>query len=265
VGLRGRGPRPLVAVDLAALDLVWIQTNPAHDPRSWAHDGAFVILALAKRQGVRVVNDPETLLRAGSKIYLSSLPEAVRPQTLVSADPEEILAFVYALGGRAVLEPAGGTRGSDVLLVTAESRFNLRQIVDVVTRGGFAMAQAFVPEAAAGDVRVLLMNGAPLQAGGAAAVVRRLPGGGEFRSNVAAGGTATAAVLTERIREVCALVGPTLARDGLFLVGLDLIGPVIVEANVFSPEGLPDAGRLQGVDFLTPVIEGLEHLVGETP
>lgn len=254
-----------VALDLQGLDLVWIRTNPGRDRRAWAHEGALVILALAQRGGVRVVNDPETLLRAGSKIYLSSLPEPVRPRTLVSADPAEILAFVDALGGRAVLKPSRGTRGTDVFLVTPETRFNLQQIVDVVTRGGFAMVQEYVPEAAEGDVRVVLLGGALLRAGGEPAIVRRVPGGGEFRSNVAAGGTPAPAALTDRIREVVALVGPTLVRDGLFLVGLDLIGPVVVEANVFSPGGLADAGRFHGVDFHVPVIEALERLVRETP
>lgn len=123
------------------------------------------------------------------------------------------------------------------------------------------MAQDRIPGAEHGDTRVIVLNGGVLQAGGHLAAVQRVPGPGEERSNVAQGGTPQAATLSAAQQRTAQILAQELMAQGIHLAGLDLIGDRVVEANVFATGGLGDAGRFAGVDFLTPVVEGLvQHL-----
>jgi glutathione synthase len=215
------------------------------------------LLAIAARQGVVVVNDPVGLLRNTNKLSLALVPEEHRPRMLVSRDPGAIRRFVEREGS-AVVKPLLGTRGSDVFRVEAADP-NLNQIMDILTRDSFAMAQTYLPEAVEGDTRVLVLDGAALEHEGAVAAVRRIPGENDFRSNVHVGAVAAAGEYTPGIRRVVEAVAPRLAAAGLWLCGLDVIGDKVVEINVFAPGGLQDAKRFTGVDFVAPVLEAFER------
>jgi glutathione synthase len=234
-----------------------MRTNPARDQaRAPAHAAALTWASMAGERGARVLNAPAGLLMARDKLYLARLPSQVRPKTLVSAQPEQIEAFLDELGGSGVLKPLSGTHGRDVFLIREGDRSNLGQILDVLCRGGgYVMAQEYVPEASRGDVRLLLLRGELMEGPGGAAAVRRVPPQKGFRSNVHAGGRAEKVEITDAMREVVAAVGPQLRADGLFLVGLDLIGRLIVEVNAYSPGGLGDAGRFADTDFAGHVIK----------
>ncbi len=242
-------------------DLVLLRTNPGRDPRPWAHQVLFELARAAQESGAVVLNDPTGLARASSKLFLRSLPAHTRPRTVVSRDPVELRTFVESCGSGAVLKPLDGTQGRDVFRLLPGQNTNRNQIIDLLTRAGHAMAQEFVPEALAGDVRLIMLDGEVLQVDGVAAAVRRVPGGDDFRSNVHVGGTAVPAVLTPALEAVASAVGPVLRAEGLFLCGLDVIGDKVVEANVFSPGGLTDASAFGSVDFLSRVVDAMEaHL-----
>lgn len=246
-------PGPLVPAET-----VLLRTNPGRDTeRGWMHEVVLRMLVMARQQGISVVNDPGGLLRSSSKLYLSVVPQQHRPLTLISRNAVEIRAF-FAEVGRGVLKPLTGSHGRDVFLIDPDTRGNLNQIIAVLTREGFAMAQSYIPQAPQGDTRLLLLNGEPLMVDGRVAAVRRIPGEGDFRSNVSAGGRATPAELTPTLSEIAAAVGPQLRADGILLAGLDVIGSKVVEVNTFSPGGLPDAGRFCGVDFVGPVLDAVE-------
>src|SRR5690606_31950911 len=91
--------------------------------------------------------------------------------------------------------------------------------------------------------------------------LHRLQKDGEIRSNIHRGGKAAKAVITDEIMELVELVKPKLLQDGMFFVGLDIVGSTLMEINVFSPGGLNNASQLHGVDFVAPVIEAIEHKV----
>ncbi len=269
-GVHPEGPKALarmLAVTLAATPTTWtlgaglvvlVRTNPARPGEPpWAHQTGLQLLARARDAGAIVRADPDGLLRATSKLYLSTLPPRWRPATIVSRDPAALTAFVRSRPDRAVLKPLQGTQGDGVYLIDATAPQNLAQIVESLTRQGFCIAQDFIPEAADGDTRLLLLDGALLEAGGQPAVVRRVPATGEFRSNVAQGGHPAPAVLTPTHRALVEEVGPRLRADGLWLVGLDLVGDRVVEVNAYSPGGLVDAGQFQGVDFVGAVVDAL--------
>ncbi|MCB9742549.1 MAG: hypothetical protein H6740_08120 [Alphaproteobacteria bacterium] len=251
------GPR--VAWRLGPEDRVLVRTNPARDAgHAWAHAAALDILRVAKGSGVRVMSDPDGLARASSKVYLTALPPRFRPHTLITRDPQELRAFLADAPGDCVLKPLTGTHGRDVFRLRKADPDNLNQIIDVLTRGGYAMAQRFVPEARLGDTRLLMLEGELLRVGDAVAAVRRVPGDADFRSNVSAGGHAARSLLRPVMEELVEAVGPRLRADGILLAGLDLIGDVVVEINVFSPGGLKDSGGFEGVDFIPPVLDAIE-------
>jgi glutathione synthase len=251
---------PLECIRLDAIDLLMMRTNPARDRnRATLHDTALALAHLCQNRGVKVINRPEGLMRAASKLYLLEFPESVRPVTLVSQHPQAIRDFIQDLDGPAVLKPLQGTRGNDVFFVASPTDHNLRQIIEVISRQGPVMVQACLPDAQAGDTRVVMMKGEVLGVAGQLAAIRRVPGPGDFRSNLHAGGTAQPAVITPAMHQVMAHIGPKLMADGLFLVGLDFIGAKLLEINVFSTGGLHDAERFTGVSFAEQIVATLQR------
>ena len=57
------------------------------------------------------------------------------------------------------------------------------------------------------------------------------------------------------------MVGPKLVQNGMFLVGLDVVGDKLMEINVFSPGGLGSARQFEEVNFARVVIHALERKV----
>lgn len=249
---------PSPAMPLGQVDLLMIRTNPARDQgRAALHQTALALVRLAQDRGLCVINQPDGLIRAASKLYLLELPAFCRPQTLVSQQPGEIVDFIRGLEGPAVLKPLQGTRGNDVFFVASAADSNLNQIIDVIARQGLVMVQRCIPGAERGDTRVVVLNGEILRLGGEAAAIARIPNSGDFRSNLHAGGRAEPGVITAAMAAVVGAIGPKLVGDGLQLVGLDFMGDQLLEVNVFSTGGLRDAERFAGQDFSGAVMERL--------
>ena len=255
------GARERVQVD--ELDVLVLRNDPADDAvdRPWAQRSGLVFGQLAAARGVIVLNDPGTLADAVDKTYFQHFPEEVRPATLISRDPEEIKAFVDDQGGHAVLKPLQGSGGQGVFEVGGASRQNVDQIIESITRDGFVVAQEKLPGADRGDVRILLVNGSALQVGDHYAAFRRRNDRDDLRSNMSAGGKAKPVRVTGEMLDLVELVRPKLIQDGMFLVGIDVMGPRLLEVNVFSPGGLGSAGQLRGVDFAAAVVEAMEKKV----
>jgi len=233
---------------------VLVRTNPARDMALQDNYLGLEMLGLARERGVVVMNEPTALSRASTKLYLSTLPERVRPRALVSRDASQLTRFIREAGGRTVLKPVLGTRGRDVFLLHPEAE-NLPQILDIVCRSGLATVQDFVPEAVEGDSRIVVLGGRVLRVNGHLCAVRRVPSDRDFRSNVAVGGHPAPAVLSQEVLDMADEVAAHLLAGGIHFAGLDVIGSKIIEANVFATGGLEDAGKFAGEDFFEPVIE----------
>ncbi len=254
---------------LSQADLLMMRTNPARDTsRAPAHTLALNLARQCEGPGedqgqkVRIINQPDGLIRAATKLYLLELPDFTRPKTLVSQSRAEILSFIKNLESPAVLKPLQGTRGNDVFLIKDAQDSNLNQIIDVILRQGPVMAQRCIPGAEAGDTRVVVFNGKVLEIDGKVAAIARVPKSGDFRSNLHAGGAAQPGIVTDDMRKVVTAIGPKLVRDGLFLVGLDFIGAQLVEINVFSTGGLKNAQKFTGKDFCAHIINELTQKLG---
>jgi glutathione synthase len=255
-----RTGEPLVIDDL---DVLVMRNDPADDAleRPWAVTSGILFGQLSVTRGTLVVNDPDSLANAVNKTYFQQFPEAVRPRTLISRDPTEIADFIDATGGQAVLKPLQGSGGTGVFFVSSDESPNLNQMIEAVGRDGYVVAQEALPEADEGDVRLFVMNGEPLVAGGHHAAFRRVNKTGDKRSNMRVGGTAERVKITDELLAVADVVRPKLLADGMFLVGLDIVGTKLMEVNVFSPGGLGSCESLYKARFTDAVIESLEQKV----
>jgi len=209
------------------------------------------ILDLIDPAKTLVVNNPRGLQAANEKLYALNFPTAI-PETIVTAAKAVILEFV-AQQGAAVLKPLAGKAGEGILFLEKGDR-NLNSLIEISTQWGKlpVMLQQYLPAASEGDKRIILLNGEAIGA------VNRIPTGQDFRGNMAVGGRVASTVITEREREICDLVAPRLRQDGLYFVGLDVIGGYLTEVNVTSPTGIREIDRLHGLSLGQQVIEWLE-------
>ena len=247
---------------VSEFDLVLIRTNPGRESRAGVTDMMLMLLARAHREGVNVVNTPLGLWRASNKLYVAELAPDLRPETVVTHQEDEARSFIVSIGAPCVVKPIRGTRGRDVFFINGPGDPNLLQILDVIARQGPVMVQRYVPEAIDGDIRVVLMDGAPLTVRGHVCAVRRRPSGSDFRSNVHVGGKPEPANLSPAQLDVAHRVASKLKKDGIAIAGMDLIGGRVVEVNVFSTGGYGDAELFCGVNFTGATIDWLESCCG---
>lgn len=249
-------------ITIDELDAIMLRNVPSDDylQRPWAATAAAEFARTAMRNGVIVLSDPNGLAKASSKMYFQLFPEDVRPRTLITRDRDEIKHFANE-EGKIVIKPLQGSGGASVFLVRQEDIPNLNQMIDAVSRDGFVIAQEFLPAAEQGDMRLFVMNGRPLRVKGKYAAFRRVRSGGDMRSNIHAGGKKAAADIDETALRIAEIVRPKLVQDGMFLVGLDIVGDKLMEINVFSPGGLGSAQQFAKVNFSVSVIEAIERKV----
>jgi glutathione synthase len=250
------------SASLSEFDVVFLRNNPnvaGEDPH--AFNPAIEFGRRLRHAGVLVVNDPDGLVRAGSKMYLAGFPVDVRPKTLVTRSVERVRAFLRELDGAAIIKPLHGFGGQNVFYVGRGQTANLAQIISTVKGQGYLIVQEFLPAVARGDKRVLLLAGVPISVDGHHAVYRRMRPKDDIRNNMHVGGARKPSGLSEAERRICDLLRPRLVADGLYFVGVDLVGDKILEINVFAPGGIHNINELYGIDVGSVVIRDLERKV----
>ncbi len=199
-----------------------------------------------------VVNNPRSVRNAPEKVMVLDYRRFM-PPTLVTRSVDEVRAF-QAEHGAVVVKPIHGNGGKAIFRVPAEGD-NLSALFEVFNQTWPEphMVQPFLPEVAQGDKRIVLIDGE------VAGAINRKPGEGEFRSNLAVGGSAEATELTAREQEICAAMGPELKRLGLIFVGIDVIGGQwLTEINVTSPTGILAIDRFDGTDTPGKIWDAIE-------
>ena len=247
---------------LEEFDAVWLRSDSIQDlhERPWATGLGVVFGQMLSARGVTVVNDPVGLSRAASKLYLQEFPATIRPRCIVSRHADEIKAFIQRTG-RTVVKPLYGAQGRNVFMVEDGSDPNLKQMVAAVLEDGYLIAQEFVPGAEDGDLRLFLLDGEPLQEEGSYAAFRRVPRGNDLRANISTGGKPVEANIGETEFQIAEALRDRLIQDGMFFVGVDLIGEVVVEINAESPGGLQSVEHFTGIDFGLTICDALERRV----
>lgn len=228
------------AASMAELDILLMRTDPPFD-------GNFLtstwLLEAAEREGVLVVNKPQSLRDCNEKLFAQEFPDCC-PPTLVSSNSELIRAF-HKEHQDIILKPLDGMGGMGIFRVKEEG-LNLGAIIEELTDNNLRqiMVQRFVPEIKDGDTRILVINGEAVPYG-----LARVPMAGETRGNLAAGGSGIARKLTERDYWIVNQVAPVLKAKGLMFVGLDVIGDYLTEINVTSPTCVRELDEQCGLDI----------------
>jgi glutathione synthase len=229
---------------LSDADAVFMRTDPPVDAQ---YLRATYLLDLIDPARTVMVNSPAGVRNANEKLFALRLPE-LGPPTLVTADRRQIRDTVTSWG-RAVLKPTDSMAGRGILILDPGDP-NLASILDTATKRGRiqVVVQQWVPESAAGDRRVIVLDGRPVGA------IRRVAQAGEFRCNMAVGAAVLADTVTDRDREICAALAPLLREHGLPFVGIDVIGDFLTEVNVTSPTGLREIDALTGSNLARDTI-----------
>ena len=232
-------------VNLESVDAVFVRKDPPFDTQYlWT-----TLLLEHLRGKTLVVNDPRGLRDANEKLYTCMFPELM-PETMVTSHRERVRSFVKQVGGRAVIKPIDGAGGEGVMALI-EGDPNMRAIIDAVTDNGrkVAMVQRYLPEYKKGDKRILLLEGEPIGA------VLRVPRSDDIASNLRMGGTAHAGVVDDADKRIISRIAPQLVKDGLYFVGIDVIGGLLTEVNVTSPTGIQQISNLNHENVSKRVIE----------
>ncbi|QLE00215.1 glutathione synthase [Galbibacter sp. BG1] len=243
------------------LDVLFIRNNPTEEgaERHWAEQSGIAFGRMIQSQGVLVLNDAYALSHAFiDKLYFEELPKEIKPASIITRNKEDILTFWEAHDKKMVLKPLEGSGGADVFLIDEHEK-NINQIIKTISDQGYVIAQEYLPAVKDGDVRVLLLNGRVLEEKGEKAIIRRVSGEGEFRSNFKLGATADSSELTPAMKQIIDLTAPKLIKDGLFLVGLDIVKDKLIEINVLSPGGLERFADIGLPDFTDTIIESIER------
>lgn len=250
-------------VCLNDFDVVFLRNNPAVTAQDHADrfNPAIDFGRRLKRNGVMVLNDPDGLIRAGSKMYLSGFPEEVRPKTLISRNIDKIKLFLRDLDGAAIIKPLSGFGGQNVFYVRRGQVSNLNQMIQAVRKAGYVIAQEYLPEASRGDKRVLLLNGEPIRIGKDVAAYKRMRPKDDIRNNMHVGGARKRCEFSATEQRICGLLRPRLLADGLFFVGVDVVGDKVLEINVFAPGGIHNINELYAMNVGRVVVEDLERRV----
>jgi glutathione synthase len=199
-----------------------------------------------------VVNDPAAVRNAPEKVWVLDFARFM-PPTLVTRSLDEARSFL-AEHGEIVVKPLHGNGGKAIFKVGRDGA-NLSALLEVfnMTWREPHMIQAFLPEVMEGDKRIVFVDGE------VAGAINRLPGAGEIRSNLAAGGSAEKTDLSAAEQEICATIGPELKARGLLFVGIDVIGGKwLTEINVTSPTGIVAIDRFNGTDTPGRIWDAIE-------
>jgi glutathione synthase len=234
---------------LSDFDAVLMRKDPPFDME---YVTATWLLELAGREGARVFNDPRALRDHSEKLAIAEFAHFTAP-TLVTRMEQQIHAFIDEHAD-VVVKPLDGMGGSQVFRVS-DADPNRNVIVETLTWYGkrSVMAQRYIPEIRDGDKRILLIAGEAVPYS-----LARIPKPGESRGNLAAGGTGVARPLSARDKEIAGALGPELARRGLLLVGLDVIGDYLTEVNVTSPTCFQEIREQTGCNVAGMFIDALE-------
>jgi glutathione synthase len=235
---------------LAQLDVLLMRKDPPFDTE---YVYATQLLELAERQGLMVVNRPQSLRDCNEKLFSAWFPQ-LTPATLVSRRHQQIQAFINEHED-VVIKPLGGMGGASIFRIRAGDP-NTGVIIETLTAHGsrYAMLQQFIAAISEGDKRILMIDGEAVPY-----VLARIPAKGENRGNLAAGGSGRPQPLSATDRQIAEMVGPALRQRGILFAGLDVIGDRLTEINVTSPTCIRELDRAYGINIAGDLLDVIER------
>lgn len=244
--------RPPISVDLGGADaLLWRKDPPLH------REAARLLARLSGK--VPSMNDPGSLLLWASKARALERFGHLMPPSALAGSEGELLRAAGRIPGALIVKPLEEAGGRGVVRLSPAERPQLAQRVAAepllarsLASGAGLLVQQEVRGLVPGDIRLLCLEGRVLGA------LRRIPMRGDFRANVSAGARVAPAGLSAEALERWEAVARQLAREGLNLVGLDVVSGWLLEVNVVSPGGIPRMNALMGLRLERQVLDWLE-------
>jgi len=242
---------------LAGFDVIFMRANPPLDP-------LMLNFLDSVKDDVFIVNSLQGLREANNKLYTAAFGDShsnIIPLTHVSKNKRYLVNQIKESSAeKMILKPLNGFGGSGVILIEKSAMSNINSLLEVYVTNSdgssnYVILQEYIEGADQGDVRILLLNGEPIGA------MRRIPGSDDHRSNVSAGGSVAKHSLTKQEKALCKQIGPKLVNDGLFFVGIDVIGGKLVEVNVMSPGGITYINKVYKTKVQCKVIDFIESKV----
>ena len=249
---------------LAGFDAIFFRANPPLDP-------IMLNFLDSVKDDVFIINSLEGMREANNKLYTAAFGDAhsnIIPNTHVSKNKKYLIEQIKnSKSDKMIIKPLNGFGGSGVILIEKSAMSNINSLLDFYISGkdgtsNYVILQDYIEGADQGDVRILMLNGEAVGA------MRRVPGSDDHRSNVSAGGSVQKHTLTKAEKALCKQIGPKLVKDGLYFVGIDVIGGKLVEVNVMSPGGITYINKVyknkrkveeKVIDFLeSKVLDNLE-------
>ena len=243
---------PLGEQALDGLDIILMRRDPPFDMN---YIYTTYMLELVEKAGTLVINRPQSLRDANEKFFISYFPQCCVPM-MISSESDRLRDFV-GQHGRCVVKPLDGMGGESIFQVSSGD-MNLNVILETITRHNArpVMVQTYIDEISEGDKRILVVNGEAVPY-----ALARFAGAGDFRGNLAKGGSSKGVPLSERDRWICSQVAPELKRRGILFAGLDVIGDWLSEVNVTSPTCIRELDKEFGLNIAGQLFDAAEaHL-----
>ncbi len=240
---------PVGSKPLDELDIILMRRDPPFD---MDYIYATYMLELAEKTGTLIINRPQSLRDANEKFFITNFPQCCVPM-IISSRSDLIREFV-AQHGHCVVKPLDGMGGESVFQIS-DTDMNLNVILETITRhdSRAVMAQRYIDEITQGDKRILIVNGEPVPY-----ALARFAGEGDFRGNLAKGGSSKGVPLSERDRWICSQVAPELKKRGILFAGLDVIGDWLSEVNVTSPTCIRELDEEFGLNIAGQLFDAAE-------
>ena len=235
-------------LDLSEFGVIWLRQDPPFDMGYITNTHLLDLVA----KETLIVNNPFWVRNLPEKLLVLEFPDLI-PDTLISRDLDEIKKFKREFKD-IIVKPLYGNGGAGIFRLKEDDK-NLTSLHELFLSMSSEplIAQAFLPDVRNGDKRIILVDGSPVGA------INRVPKAGEIRSNMHVGGKAEPAKLSQRDREICRAIGPTLKSKGQVFVGIDVIGEYLTEINVTSPTGIQELERFDNVNIAEMIWHAVEE------
>jgi glutathione synthase len=244
---------------LAGFDVIFMRANPPLDP-------LMLNFLDSVSDDVFIMNSLNGMREANNKLYTAVFDDPkneIIPVTHVSKNKDYIVQMIKeSPSDKMILKPLNGYGGSGVILIEKNAMSSINSLLDFYINKSdgstdYVILQEYIEGAEKGDVRILMLNGKAIGA------MKRVPGDGDHRSNVSAGGTVEKHSLSAQEKKLCRKIGPKLVRDGLYFVGIDVINGKLVEVNVMSPGGITYMNKVYKTRIQEKVMDFIEDEVQE--
>ena len=235
-------------LDLSEFGVIWLRQDPPFDMGYITNTHLLDLVA----KETLIVNNPFWVRNLPEKLLVLEFPNLI-PDTVISRDLDEIKEFKREFKD-IIVKPLYGNGGAGIFRLKEDDK-NLTSLHELFSNMSSEplIAQAFLPDVRNGDKRIILVDGSPVGA------INRVPKAGEIRSNMHVGGKAEPAKLSQRDKEICRAIGPTLKSKGQVFVGIDVIGEYLTEINVTSPTGIQELERFDNVNIAEMIWHAVEE------